>query len=154
DFGVAAARGRITSTRTGQVKGKLSYIAPEKLDRPHMVDARADIWSLGVLAWELFAGRRLFRVDGHPETLWNILNKRVHDLQAIDEGVDADVAELVHRCLRRPIHERPRSAAEVGAAFERAARAHGIQSERDVRAFMHTRFAEIQVVEEQRLASA
>jgi serine/threonine protein kinase len=62
DFGVAKARTRLTETRTGSVKGKLKYMAPEQLS-PGMIDRRADTYSLGIVLWELLARRRRFSGD-------------------------------------------------------------------------------------------
>ena len=58
DFGVAKAAGRVQTTRDGQIKGKLAYMAPEQLRGEH-VD-RADVYAAGVVLWEALTGRRLF----------------------------------------------------------------------------------------------
>jgi serine/threonine-protein kinase len=58
DFGVAKAASRVSGTRTGIVKGKAGYMAPEQV-RGQPLDRRADVWSAGVVAWEAFAGRRM-----------------------------------------------------------------------------------------------
>ncbi len=50
DFGVAAARGRLTSTRTGELKGKLAYLAPEQIMQGTL-DRRTDLFALGIVAW-------------------------------------------------------------------------------------------------------
>ncbi len=60
DFGVAQASERITSTQSGYVKGKAAYMSPEQAEG-RTVDARSDVFSLGVCLWEMSAGRRLFR---------------------------------------------------------------------------------------------
>ena len=62
DFGVAKAATTVTKTRTGSVKGKVSYMAPEQC-RGENVDRRADIFALGVVLAELIGGRRIFRGD-------------------------------------------------------------------------------------------
>ncbi|MEP6652017.1 MAG: serine/threonine-protein kinase [Myxococcales bacterium] len=60
DFGVAKTLAGMHQTRPGAIKGKLAYMAPEQLCGP-VVDRRADIFSVGVLLWEILAGRRLFQ---------------------------------------------------------------------------------------------
>ena len=61
DFGIAKAAGRTTEgTRAGQIKGKFAYMAPEQATRAE-VDARTDVFSLGVVLWEMTTGRRLFK---------------------------------------------------------------------------------------------
>ncbi|HBQ18181.1 MAG TPA: tyrosine protein kinase, partial [Myxococcales bacterium] len=52
DFGIAAARGKLAETQSGEVKGHLSHMAPEQVERPKDVDRRADIWALGVSGYE------------------------------------------------------------------------------------------------------
>jgi serine/threonine-protein kinase len=70
DFGIATARAKF-ATDPGLVKGKLAYMAPEARSNPGSVDTRADIFSAGVVAWELLAGRRLCRErwDGAPAVI-------------------------------------------------------------------------------------
>jgi eukaryotic-like serine/threonine-protein kinase len=62
DFGVAKAASRMGGTRTGVVKGKAAYMAPEQV-RGQPLDRRADVWAAGVVAWELFAGKRMRLAD-------------------------------------------------------------------------------------------
>jgi serine/threonine-protein kinase len=66
DFGVARAAGRRTKTETGLIKGKFAYMSPEQsLGQP--LDRRSDVFSMGVVLWELLTGRSLFRrTDGAP----------------------------------------------------------------------------------------
>jgi serine/threonine-protein kinase len=68
DFGVAKAATRVGATRTGVVKGKTAYMAPEQV-RAQPLDRRCDVWSAGVIAWELFAGRRLREMGSDPAAL-------------------------------------------------------------------------------------
>ena len=59
DFGVAKAVGRLQSTREGQLKGKLSYMAPEQI-RSGQVDRRTDIYAASIMLWEALVGKRLY----------------------------------------------------------------------------------------------
>ncbi|HMA94619.1 MAG TPA: serine/threonine-protein kinase, partial [Polyangiaceae bacterium] len=68
DFGIAKARTHEARTSTGVVKGKFAYIAPEQA-AGLPVDGRADLFSLGVVLWEMLAGRRLFKAEGDAATL-------------------------------------------------------------------------------------
>jgi serine/threonine-protein kinase len=58
DFGIARATTRLSLTQTGIVKGKVGYMSPEQA-RGRELDRRSDVWAAGVIAWELFAGKRL-----------------------------------------------------------------------------------------------
>lgn len=68
DFGIAKAADRITRTEAGQMKGKLAYMSPEQCDSKPL-DRRSDIFSLGVVLYELSTGRRLFDRDNPLETV-------------------------------------------------------------------------------------
>ena len=64
DFGVARATSRLSITRSGQLKGKVAYMAPEQARGDAAVDHRADVFAAGVVLWEVLAGRRLFKAEG------------------------------------------------------------------------------------------
>jgi serine/threonine-protein kinase len=72
DFGIAKAAGRVQTTADGQVKGKLSYMAPEQL-RGGEVTRKVDIYAASVVLWELLAGHRLFQGENEGATLTKIL---------------------------------------------------------------------------------
>ena len=67
DFGVAKAEKRLTSTRAGQFKGKLAYMAPEQASTG-FADQRSDLFSMGIILWESLTGRRLFRGENNAST--------------------------------------------------------------------------------------
>ena len=121
DFGIAAAVGRTTTTRSGEIKGKLSYLAPEALHRRFDIDHRADIWALGVMAWQTFARRRLFKTDTEAETLYNILHKPVPPLRDLVPEIEPAIEQIVARCLARIPDDRPETAEEVARVFRNAA---------------------------------
>ncbi len=75
DFGVAKAAGRIQTTREGQIKGKVSYMAPEQIRQGH-VDKRSDVYSAGVVLWEMLVGRRAY--DGSDaQVLFEVLTSKI-----------------------------------------------------------------------------
>jgi len=76
DFGVAKAAGRMQTTREGQIKGKLSYMPPEQL-RGATVNRQSDIYSAGVMLWELVTGQRLFAGDNEGAIVTKVLEGRV-----------------------------------------------------------------------------
>ena len=135
DFGVAAARGKLVETQTGQIKGKFQYLSPEQVRRTREPDRRADVWALGVVAWELFSQRALFRGADDASTLFNVVSADIPHVEDVPASVDA----LIRRCLNREVVERPASAAEVADELERIARS--IEGE-DVTALMSSWFAE------------
>lgn len=145
DFGIAAARGRLTATRTGEVKGKLSFLAPEQIDGGR-VDRRTDLWALGVVGYEAFTGERLFRAEDDAKTIWAILSKPIPPLPPL---VPAEAAAVLLRCVSRSIVERPSTAAEVAEILE------GVASPPpEIARFVCELFAREQTIEEERLAAA
>lgn len=121
DFGIAKSSGHTQSggkTSTGALKGKVSYMAPEYVESGHL-DARSDVFSLGVCAWEALTHRRLFRGASEVETLKLVLSTRVPD----DDGLPAPVKDVLARALARSPRDRFSSAAAFGEALDAAARA-------------------------------
>jgi serine/threonine-protein kinase len=85
DFGVAKAQVRLSSTRDGQFKGKLSYMAPEQA-ASGQADQRSDLFSMGIVLWEALTGRRLFRGENNADVLNKILNPEVPPPSSFDEA--------------------------------------------------------------------
>ena len=106
DFGVAKAED--VHTR-GTIKGKVSYMAPEQL-RGQPLNRRADIFALGVLLWELLAGRRRFEGMDDIETLHALDENRAPDLSALPEDLPYEVTEVLTRVFATDPGARPESA--------------------------------------------
>lgn len=99
DFGVAKSATQIEKTKTGVVKGKLAYLAPEQLTT-NVLDGRTDQWSLGVVLWEMLCGRRLFRREGGEAQVLNaVLNDPIAPPSSM--GAPPDLDRIVLRCLNR-----------------------------------------------------
>jgi eukaryotic-like serine/threonine-protein kinase len=112
DFGVAKAAGKLTATRMGVIKGKFAYMSPEQ-SRGEAIDARSDIFALGVVLWEALAKQRLFRGDSETATLRNVMTKVVPSLAQVDPRIPAKVAAIVRRMLERRIDDRYQNAETV-----------------------------------------
>ena len=99
DFGLARARDRIYSlTAPGTVKGKLSYLSPE-VTYGLPVTPMADLFSVGVVVWEMLSGRRLFPGPGDMEIFKQIRRCYVPSLRGLRPDVPERVAAAVHRAL-------------------------------------------------------
>ena len=110
DFGVARAIERVTQTQTGEVKGKLAYFAPEQA-RSKPLDRRADVFALGIVAWELLTGQRLFSADGGAaEQVLRVLEMPIPRVDEIRPEVPKALADAVARALERNVHDRTESA--------------------------------------------
>jgi serine/threonine-protein kinase len=112
DFGIARALGKLSTTRTGELKGKFAYMAPEQISRGLTIDRRVDLWALGVVAWELLAGRRLFTGD-EAQVIWSVMNEPIPHLSTLRPDVPRAFAEVIHACLERARELRPASADEL-----------------------------------------
>lgn len=112
DFGIAKAEERLTSTQIGMMKGKPAYMAPEQA-RGGVIDARADLFALGVVMFELLADRRPWLGTNDLETLVNVSTKPPPSLLEF-RRVSPVFVEIVERCLKKNPDERFSSAREIG----------------------------------------
>jgi serine/threonine protein kinase len=119
DFGVAKAKERMAdATLVGQVKGKFGYMSPEQaIARP--VDRRSDIFSLGIVLFELTTGRRLFRGDTDAETLSLVVQGEIPRPSSIDPSYPPMLEAIVTKALSRSRRERFQTAREFQKALER-----------------------------------
>ncbi|MFZ5889528.1 MAG: serine/threonine-protein kinase [Myxococcota bacterium] len=118
DFGIAQARQRLHHTHGGLLKGKLSYMAPEQIERKPL-DARADLWSLGAVLWEALTMRRLFRGSSEAETLMRVMSKPVPPPSTLNPNVSPALDAIVRRALTRNPAARYGSARELARDLER-----------------------------------
>ncbi len=118
DFGVAKAVGRLQRTQPGEIKGKLAYMAPEQA-YGKAVDRRSDVYSLGVVIYEVALGRRLFGGRSDAETVRNIIQHNVPAPRSIDPNFPASFEEILMGMLQADPAHRFQSA----GAVERALRA-------------------------------
>jgi len=100
DFGIARAVERQSSTYAGTVKGKYAYMSPEQV-AGESLDHRTDIFSLGVVLWEMLTLRRLFAGDNEGATISNLLKTRVPLCHEVNAGVPQKLTPIVLRALER-----------------------------------------------------
>jgi serine/threonine protein kinase len=122
DFGVARATSRISTTRTGHLKGKLAYMAPEQARGAKDIDRRADVFAAGIVLWEVMAGRRLFKGEGEADTLNKVLHEPIPAVCSVAPKVPPAIEALLTRALDRDRTARFATAAEFADALEGAAR--------------------------------
>lgn len=116
DFGVAKASGKLATTKSDAVKGKIAYMAPEQLAGLE-IDRRADVFSMGVVLWELLTGERLFLGANDGATVANILRKHIEP-PSVRNPVAADLDAIVLRALERDPDARFESARAMARALE------------------------------------
>jgi len=116
DFGLAKATTQLEKTDPGVVKGKFSYLAPEQA-LGQEADARADVFALGVVLWEMLAGRRLFLGETDYQTVKLVQQANIPSLQRLNPEVDAEFEEVLGKALARDPNDRYQSAREMGDAL-------------------------------------
>lgn len=117
DFGVAKALGRMQSTRDGEVKGKLSYMAPEQM-MAQPIDRRADIFAAGIVLWEALTGKRLFYADDSVATMGKVMSGTVEPPSAHSPDVHPGLDAVVLRALARDRDQRFQTALDMAAALD------------------------------------
>jgi hypothetical protein len=115
DFGIAKAQVRTNTTKQGFVKGKAAYMSPEQI-RGKGIDRRCDIWAAGVVAWEIFAGRRLYSADD-INAMFRIVAEDPPRLRTVNPEVPERVEEVVARALSRNPQARFATAEELRMAL-------------------------------------
>jgi serine/threonine protein kinase len=117
DFGIAKAEERISHTRTGTLKGKPAYMAPEQA-RGGKVDARADIFSFGVLMFELLAGRRPWTAKAAFDVMMEIAGDPPPKLSELRPALNPEFIAIVEKCLEKKPEDRFSSAEEIQARLD------------------------------------
>jgi eukaryotic-like serine/threonine-protein kinase len=119
DFGVAKARGQVHApTQTGEVKGKLSYMAPEQVTTKD-IDRRADIFALGCVLYEATVGERPYAGGDALATLYQLLEEPLTPPSVKRPGYPPELEKIVMRAMARERDERFATAEEFGRALER-----------------------------------
>ncbi len=116
DFGIATAAHRLTQTATGQLKGKFSYMSPEQC-RGEPLDARSDIFSLGVVLFELSMLRRLFKRPSELMVLKAVTEEPVPRPSREDPEFPKQLEGIIMRALARDKEQRTQSALEMHDAL-------------------------------------
>jgi serine/threonine protein kinase len=117
DFGVAHIGNMKQVTETGMAVGTLDYMPPEALDGKE-VDTRADIWSFGVMLFEMLSGKRPFTAATVTQTVVNILTQELPYLEELRPDAPIALIDLVYRMLGKDRQSRISSIRHVGAALE------------------------------------
>ncbi len=121
DFGVVQAENRIAETQAGQVKGKFAYMSPEQCLGKRL-DRRSDVFSLGIVAWELVTGRRLFTRDSELLTFRAICEDRIPAPSEFVHGLSTVLDGVIMQALCRRREDRHQTAQAMRTALLAAAR--------------------------------
>lgn len=132
DFGVAKAVSQLHTTREGELRGKLAYMAPEQI-RGGVADRQTDVFSAAVVLWQSLAGRRLFVGNNDGELIYRLLEAQVVPPSTHRQGVPAELDRIVMKGLSRDRNVRYASALDMVHDLEESV---AIASQRTVAAWV------------------
>jgi len=112
DFGLANARGQTVVTRMDTTLGTVAYMSPEQA-RGDAVDHRTDIWSLGVVLYEMITGQRPFKGDYEQAVIYSILNEEPEPVTGLRTGIPMDLERIIDKCLRKDADQRYQGVADL-----------------------------------------
>ncbi len=118
DFGIAKAADRAHSTREGDLKGKLAYMAPEQLSSEADVDRRTDIYAAAIVLWEMLTGQRLFDADYQSAILQRVQNADVRPPSKVVGDLPPKIDEVVMKALSKDPKKRFTTAREMAIELE------------------------------------
>lgn len=125
DFGIAKARIRTSKTQTGVLKGKYSYMSPEQV-KGEPIDPQADIFSLGIVLYEMTTGKRLFKRKNELQTLKAVVSEPILPPTSIIPDYPEKLSAIVMKALERDKKKRYSSCLEMQEALEEFMESTGI----------------------------
>ncbi|HEY6191189.1 MAG TPA: protein kinase [Bacteroidota bacterium] len=118
DFGLAKLKGSLKLTRTSSTVGTLAYMAPEQIHGGE-VDGRSDIFSFGIVLFEMLAGRTPFRGDHEAAMVYSIVNEEPESIEKLRPDLPAALTNLIQRALEKDPADRYQHADDIASELRR-----------------------------------
>jgi serine/threonine-protein kinase len=112
DFGLAKLSDQTDITKEGSPLGTIAYMSPEQA-RGESLDLRTDIWSFGVMLYEMLCGDRPFKGDYDQAVIYSILNESPESFQELHRDIPKDLMHIVNRCLMKDPRDRYESLNDI-----------------------------------------
>lgn len=142
DFGIAKAETQMEATKAGTLKGKFGYMSPEQADGQN-IDLRTDVFSLGIVLWELLAKDRLFSGSSEAAILRKIRESAIPSLRKIDPSIHPELDKIVSKALAKDKNLRYQTAAALHRDLNRFLNTHYPEfSPQDFSVFIKHAFAD------------
>ncbi|MBL7545188.1 MAG: serine/threonine protein kinase [Bdellovibrionaceae bacterium] len=142
DFGIAKAETQLEATKAGTLKGKFGYMSPEQADGQN-IDLRTDVFSLGIVLWELLAKDRLFSGSSEAAILRKIRESSIPSLRKIDPSIHPELDKIVSKALAKDKNLRYQTAAALHRDLNRFLNTHYPEfSPQDFSVFIKHAFAD------------
>ncbi len=118
DFGIAKASNRIHQTISGSLKGKILYMSPEQARGDKDIDLRSDLYSVGVILFELITGKKLFLDSSEMAILKKVQDADIVNLTEIKKDIDPELENIILKSLEKDKNMRYQNASDMAKDLE------------------------------------
>lgn len=151
DFGIAKSENQVEATKAGTLKGKFGYMSPEQADG-FAIDLRTDIFSLGIVLWEMLANDRLFTSSSEAAILRKIRECQIPSIRKINPSIPPELERIVNKALAKDKSLRYQTAAALHRDLNRFLNTQYPEfSPHDFSIFVKTAFSQIYLEQKRRL---
>jgi serine/threonine protein kinase len=116
DFGLAKLAGQVGLTKTGTTVGTIAYMSPEQ-SRGEEVDHRTDIWSFGVVLYEMITGQLPFKGEYEQAVIYSILNESPKPVTELLKDIPPGIEQILDKCLSKKLDQRYETVTELSNDF-------------------------------------
>lgn len=153
DFGIAKAAGRGSQTQAGILKGKFGYMSPEQV-RGLPVDRRSDVFSCGIVLYELLTGERLFVGESDFSTLEKVRNVEILPPSTYNRKIQPELERIVLKALAKDVEDRYQNAIDLHDELQAFVYTSGeFYSRKDLASWMKVQWSKEILAEEAKIAS-